>query len=81
MSSTPTREHHRPEVLTLAEISERYRDRWVAVEVKRRDRNLQPLKGRVVADELDRYTLREKTTKYKDLCIFYAGELPYHLLL
>ena len=81
MSSRPTREHVRPKVLTLSEISDRYRDRWVAVEVTRRDRNLQPLKGRVVADELDRYTLRERTMKYKDLCIFYAGELPYRLLL
>ena len=81
MSSVGTKESTQREVLTLPEVCERYKDRWVAIEVTGRDRNHQPLKGRVVADEIDRYTLREKTTKYKDICIFYAGELPYHLLL
>ncbi len=81
MSSFGTKESTQREVLSLPEISERYKDRWVAIEVTERDRNRQPLKGRVVAAEIDRYTLREKTTKHNDICIFYAGELPYHLLL
>ena len=81
MSSTGAGGAVQAEDLPLPKISERYKDRWVAIEVTGRDRNHQPLKGRVVADEIDRYTLREKTTKYKDICIFYAGELPYHLLL
>ncbi|MDG6901387.1 MAG: hypothetical protein JRM80_05440 [Nitrososphaerota archaeon] len=69
------------EVLALAEIVERCKDRWVAIEVTERDRNSQPVKGRVVEEEVDRYTLGEKTGKYSDVCIFYAGELPYRLLL
>lgn len=69
------------EELTLSQISDRYRDRWVAIEVTKRDRNLQPLKGRVVANEVDRYRLREKTMKYADICIFFTGESPYRLLL
>jgi hypothetical protein len=81
MSSTGTKENIRPEVLSLPEISERYKDRWVAIEVTERDGNRQPLRGRVVADDVDRYRIREKTTKYNDICIFFAGELQYNLLL
>jgi len=71
----------RPEVLSFSEIRERYRDRWVAVEVTERDGNSQPTKGRVVENEIDRYTLADKTAKYGEVCIFYAGDVPYRLLL
>ena len=70
-----------PEILPFSEIREKYKDRWVAVEVTERDGNSQPVKGRVLEDEVDRYTLADKTAKYSEVCIFYAGELPYHLLL
>jgi len=69
----------KPEELTLSQISERYHDRWVAMEVTRRDRNGQPVMGRVVAADVDRYNIREKTTRLTDICIFYAGEIPYRL--
>jgi hypothetical protein len=69
------------EDLTYSEISEKYKDRWVAIEVTKRDRNFQPLKGRVLVNDVDRYRLREKITKYEDVCIFYAGESPFRLLL
>jgi len=70
-----------PEVLTLPEISQRYPGRWVAMTVTERDGNLQPVKGRVVENDVDRYRLREKTAKYEEICIFYAGDSPYLLLL
>ncbi|MDG6923962.1 MAG: hypothetical protein JRN67_11805 [Nitrososphaerota archaeon] len=54
------------EDLSLEEISTKYAGRWVAITVTARDRNLQPLRGIVVADENDRYRLRGS---------------PYHLML
>jgi len=70
-----------PEDLALPEIFKRYKGRWVAITVTVRDKNLQPTKGKVVADDMDRYLLRMKLKKYKDICIFFAGEPPYPLLL
>lgn len=81
MSSVERTGDAQSEDITLREIFERYKDRWVAIVVTERDKNSQPVKGRVVANEVDRYNLREKITKYKDICILYAGESPYHLLL
>lgn len=85
MSSTSgvpsTGEQGESEDLALPEIRARYKDRWVAVVVTKRDKNLQPLSGRVVADDIDRYMLRQKLGKYPDICIFFTGESPYPLLL
>jgi len=81
MNSSGAPETARPEELTLFQISEKYNGRWVAILVTKRDRNHQPVRGRVVADDIDRYRVREKTTRYDDLCIFYAGDVAYHLLL
>lgn len=73
------------EELTLQEIRKRHKDKWVAIIVTERDKNLQPSKGKVVETDLDRYMLRQKLRlkpkSNKDLCIFYAGEPPYPLLL
>ena len=71
----------KPEALTIPEILKKCKDRWVAIEVTERDGNSQPVKGRVVEQEVDRYTLAEKTAKYGEVCIFYAGELQFRLLL
>jgi len=81
MSQSGAEESAKPEVLTLSQISARYHDRWVAVVVTGRDRNGQPVKGRVVAEDVDRYNIRMKTINLRDVCIFYAGELPYRLHL
>ena len=67
--------------IPLSKVSERYKDRWVAVVVTSRDKNLQPLTGRVVADDVDRYRLRDKVLQYNDICILYAGDCPYPLML
>ena len=69
------------EDLALPEIRERHKDRWVAVVVGKRDKNLQPLSGKVVAEDIDRYLLRQKLGNYPDICIFFTGESPYPLLL
>jgi hypothetical protein len=81
MSSTGAGGAVQAEDLPLPKISERYKDRWVAIVVTERDRNAQPVKGRVVADDVDRYRLREKTAKYDEICFFYAGDSSYRLLL
>jgi hypothetical protein len=81
MSAPDSNVNAKQQDLTLAEISEKYKDRWVAIEVTKRDKNFQPLKGRVLESDVDRYRLREKTAKYEDLCIFYGGESQYRLLL
>ena len=67
--------------LSIPEIKARHKGRWVAIVVTKRDDNLQPTGGRVVAEDLDRYRLRGHVAKYADVCIFYAGESPYPLLL
>ena len=69
------------EDLALPEIIKRYSGKWVAIQVTGRDKNFQPTKGKVVADDQDRYMLRPKLMKYKEICIFFAGEPVYPLLL
>lgn len=69
------------EDLALSEIIKRYKGRWVGIVVTGRDKNMQPTKGKVVADDIDRYMLRPKLRAYKDICIYFAGEPPYPLLL
>jgi hypothetical protein len=81
VNALPAGEQGEPDDLALPDIRERYKDRWVAILVTRRDRNLLPTRGKVVAEDADRYMLRQKLGKYPDICIFFAGEPPYRLLL
>jgi hypothetical protein len=74
-------EQGEPEDLALSEIFKRYKDSWVAIIVTSRDKNFQPTKGKVVANDIDRYRLRQKLLKYPDICILYAGEPAYPLFL
>jgi len=67
--------------LELPEIFKQFKDHWVAIQVTKRDQNEQPLAGKVIANEVDRYRLRLKIVQYNDICIFFAGEPPYPLLL
>jgi hypothetical protein len=67
--------------IELAEIRSRFKDRWVAIAVTKRDKNLQPIRGTVIADDSDRYRLRQKLMSTKEACIFFAGEPQYPLLL
>lgn len=65
----------------MKQIFEQYKDMWVAMLVTKRDENLQPVAGKVVAEDVDRYRLRVNIVKYNDICIFFAGETPYPLLM
>lgn len=67
--------------IELSEIFKTYKDRWVAIAVTKRDKNMQPTRGTVIADDSDRYRLREKLMRTKEACIFFAGEPQYPLLL
>ncbi len=69
------------EELSISEIRQKYSRRWVAVIVTQRGRNMQPIRGQVVADDVDRYRLRQKITEFNDICLFYAGETEFPFLL
>jgi len=70
-----------PAELEIPEIFQKYKDKWVAITVTQRDKNLQPTKGRVLADDMDRYRLRLKVIREREVCIFFAGEPMYPLIL
>ena len=46
-----------------------------------RDKNFQPKSGKVVANDVDRYRLRQNLYKHRDVCIFFAGESLFPLFL
>lgn len=69
------------EELTLEEVHEKHKTRWVAMVVTKRDENGQPTAGKVVAEDADRYRLRDTIAPYNDICIFYAGEALFPLFL
>ena len=69
---------------TLEQIFSNHTGRWVAILVTRRDENNQPLAGRLVCEDLDRYRLRQKAFRSmpeQELCIFHTGDSQYPLLL
>lgn len=61
--------------LTLGEVLEKYKGRWVAARVVERDEAGQPAKLDIVAVG-DRYRVREYVEAEDDVCIFYAGDVP-----
>ena len=58
------------EVLTLAEIREKFSGDWVAITVTQRDEAGQPLKGIVIAHDVNRTQLRDMLNDVPDCCIF-----------
>lgn len=69
------------EELSIDDIYKKHRGFWVALLVTARDENGQPVRGKVVCTDIDRYRLRQETRGYKELCIFYAGDPEYPLLV
>lgn len=67
--------------LSLEEIRKAHPNLWVAIIVTKRDGNGQPTAGKVVADDADRYRLRDQIIMHNDVCIFYAGDPLYPLFL
>ncbi|MDG6999998.1 MAG: hypothetical protein JRN15_12885 [Nitrososphaerota archaeon] len=80
MSATDESVAEKTKDLSLEEIAAGYSGRWVAMTVTKRDDNLQPTRGIVVAHDVDRYKLRTNITKYTDICILYAGDPPFRLM-
>lgn len=65
----------------MEEILQEHQDRWIAMTVTKRDKNGQPLAGKIVSEDVDRYRLRQTVARYNDICIFYAGESQFPLFL
>ncbi len=81
MSVTSERANDEAKDQSLEEIVGKYSGSWVAMTVTKRDENYQPTRGIIVAHDMDRYKLRERITKYSDICIIYAGDPPFRLML
>lgn len=64
-------------VLSLEEIMSKYAKEWVAVKVVERDSAGQPLKAEVLSHSVDRNQLRDNVADGKEVCIFYAGPIPW----
>lgn len=69
------------EELTISQIHEKYKKKWIALIVTKRDTSLQPTAGKVVVHENDRYRLRQQISQFKDICIFFAGDPQYPICL
>jgi hypothetical protein len=69
------------EELTLDQIFQKYKGQWVAMTVTKRDKNLQPIAGKVVFAHMDRYRLRQEIAQLNDVCILFAGESRFPLFL
>jgi predicted transcriptional regulator len=67
--------------LSISKMRELHKNRWIAITVTKRDKNGQPTAGKIVAEDVDRYRLRQNIIKYNDICIFYSGDPPFPLFL
>jgi hypothetical protein len=66
---------------TFEQIKKDHPNLWVAVTVTKRDQNGQPIAGKVIAEDADRYRLRDQIIMHNDICIFFAGDPLYPLFL
>ena len=64
--------------MTLAEIGERYKGKWVLIECRELDRNLEVVDGDIVAvaDSKEEIYTKQLTIEGKNLAIEYCGEWP-----
>jgi hypothetical protein len=67
--------------MSLDEIRKAHQSMWVAITVTKRDENGQPVAGKFVAEDPDRYRLRDQIYSYTDICIFFTGEPQFPLFL
>ena len=71
------------EILTLAEIEERYESEWIVVEDPELDEHLNVIRGKVVVHGKDRDGVYEKALKLKPRrpAFLYTGTLPDDIVL
>ena len=63
-------------VYSLDELTQMYPRQWLSVEVVERDgQNAQPLRVKVIARELNVYSVRDHAGKC-DFCTLYTGPIP-----
>lgn len=67
--------------MTLAEIRDRYKGKWVLIEYRELDRDLEVVDGDVVAvaDSKEQIYAKQLTIEGKNLAIEYCGEWPTDL--
>ena len=63
------------QVMSLAEISKKYPDNWLAVKVLERDENAQPVRVKLIKKNQDLYNIRSGINE-EDVCIFFTGSIP-----
>ncbi|MFC1847067.1 hypothetical protein ACFLYS_03315 [Chloroflexota bacterium] len=61
--------------ISLAELEKLYPDRWLAVNVEKRDKNGQPTEVTLIEKNMDLYNTRRNITA-DDICILFAGSVP-----
>ena len=73
----------RNEILSMKEIEEKYKDKWVLIEYEELDESLNVKKGKVIAYSSckDEIYARLSETKGKDVAIEYTGKLPEDLVV
>lgn len=65
------------EILSMEDVTQKFKDRWVIVEVIEDDELDNPKKVRVIADSKNRDEIYEKQKWIDgDIAIFYTGEIP-----
>jgi hypothetical protein len=66
------------EILTLAEIEERYKSEWILVEDPELDEQLEVIKGKVLWHSKDRDEVYQKSIDLapKHAALLYTGEIP-----
>jgi len=66
------------EILTLAEIEERYKSEWILVEDPELDEQLEVVRGKVLWHSKDRDEVDQKSIELhpKHAALLYTGEIP-----
>lgn len=68
--------------MSIAQIKTKYKDEWLLLADYRLDDKNEPVSGVVIAHSKDRDEIYSKQMDIeKNLCIFYAGEMPQDLAI
>jgi hypothetical protein len=69
------------EIMTLAEMKQRYSGEWILVDCTEMDEQLNPVQGEVIAHSLDRDAIYDEIAAQRQcrtgtLAIEYVGDIP-----